>query len=82
VCWSPPGWIRTGSSRCTGITPDQHLVEQDATFAGVTASGAYPTFVRVVEMADFDLDLDEQFEFGLRHLLDGFAASLPALRLR
>ena len=31
---------------------------------------------------DFDLDLDEQFEFGLRHLLDGFAASLPGLRLR
>ncbi|MPZ85388.1 MAG: GntR family transcriptional regulator [Actinophytocola sp.] len=66
----------------TGITAEQHFLEQDATFADVTASGAYPTFVRVVETSDFDMDLDEQFEFGLRHLLDGFAASLLALRLR
>jgi AcrR family transcriptional regulator len=66
----------------TGVSSEEHLQAQDATFADATASGAYPTFVRVVQAADFDLDLDEQFEFGLRHLLDGFAASLPGLRLR
>jgi AcrR family transcriptional regulator len=66
----------------SGISGEQHLEAQDAVFADVTASGAYPTFVRVMRASDFDLDLDEQFEFGLRHLLDGFAASLPALRLR
>lgn len=66
----------------TGVTAEQHLLDQDATFADVVGSGAYPTFRRVVETADFDLDLDEQFEFGLRHLLDGFAAGLAALRLR
>jgi DNA-binding transcriptional regulator YhcF (GntR family) len=66
----------------TGVSSAEHLESQDATFADMTVSGAYPTFVRVVQTADFDLDLDEQFEFGLRHLLDGFAASLPGLRLR
>ena len=66
----------------TGISGEQHLETVDAAFADATASGAYPTFARVMRAADFDLDLDEQFEFGLRHLLDGFAASLPALRLR
>lgn len=66
----------------TGVTAEQHLREQDAMFADVAATGAFPTFARVVERSDFDLDLDEQFEFGLRHLLDGFAASLPGLRLR
>ena len=66
----------------SGISGEQHLEAQDAVFDDVTASGAYPTFVRVMRGADFDLDLEEQFEFGLRHLLDGFAASLPALRLR
>jgi DNA-binding transcriptional regulator YhcF (GntR family)/AcrR family transcriptional regulator len=66
----------------SGISGEQHLEAQDAVFDDVTASGAYPTFVRVMRAADFDLDLEEQFEFGLRHLLDGFAASLPALRLR
>jgi AcrR family transcriptional regulator len=66
----------------TGVSGEEHLDAQDAAFADVTASGAFPTFVRVMRVADFDLDLDEQFEFGLRHLLDGFAASLPGLRLR
>ena len=66
----------------TGISGEAHLDAQDMAFADLTASGAYPTFVRVMRAADFDLDLDEQFEFGLRHLLDGFAASLPELRLR
>jgi DNA-binding transcriptional regulator YhcF (GntR family) len=66
----------------TGVSGEEHLRAQDAMFADVTASGAYPTFVRVMRASDFDLDLDEQFEFGLRHLLDGFAASLPGLGLR
>ena len=66
----------------TGVSGEEHLEAQDTAFADVTASGAYPTFVRVMGATDFDLDLDEQFEFGLRHLLDGFAASLPGLRLR
>ncbi|HEV7646733.1 MAG TPA: TetR/AcrR family transcriptional regulator C-terminal domain-containing protein [Actinophytocola sp.] len=66
----------------SGVTLEQHLEAQDTAFADVTSSGGYPTFVRVMQASDFDLDLDEQFEFGLRHLLDGFTANLPGFRLR
>ena len=41
------------------------------------ASGPFPTFQAVVAGADFDLDLDEQFEFGLRLLLAGLAGLPP-----
>jgi len=61
----------------TGITNEQYLAGQDELFEELGSSGAYPTFARVAVSAGFDLDLDEQFEFGLKHLLDGFVASLP-----
>ena len=57
----------------TGITYNEFADTQDATFTEVISSGAFPTFQAVVTGADFDLDLDEQFEFGLRHLLAGLA---------
>ncbi len=57
----------------TGLTYEEFVGTQDAAFATLLASGAYPTFQAVVSASDFDLDLDEQFEFGLRHLLDGLA---------
>lgn len=60
----------------TGRTPEDHLAGQDAAFGRLVASGRFPHFAALATTADFDLDLDEQFEFGLRHLLDGFAASL------
>jgi DNA-binding transcriptional regulator YhcF (GntR family) len=61
----------------TGITNEQYLAEQDPLFEELSSTGAYPTFARVAMNAEFDLDLDEQFEFGLQHLLDGFVARLP-----
>lgn len=57
----------------TGITFSEFVDAQDAAFASVFTSGAYPTFQKVATSADFDLDLDEQFAFGLRHLLAGLA---------
>lgn len=57
----------------TGITYDEFVDRQGDTFAALMSSGAYPTFKTVATRADFDLDLDEQFEFGLRHLLAGLA---------
>lgn len=57
----------------TGITFTEFVDAQDAAFASVFTSGAYPTFQKVATSADFDLDLDEQFAFGLRHLLAGLA---------
>jgi AcrR family transcriptional regulator len=60
----------------TGRTFEDHVAEQDAAFGALAASGRFPHFAQLSATADFDLDLDEQFEFGLRHLLDGFAAGL------
>jgi DNA-binding transcriptional regulator YhcF (GntR family) len=57
----------------TGITFGEFVDGRDAAFAAVFASGAFPTFQEVATSADFDLDLDEQFSFGLRHLLAGLA---------
>jgi DNA-binding transcriptional regulator YhcF (GntR family) len=57
----------------TGLTFDEYIDTQNAALTALIASGAYPTFLAVASGSDFDLDLDEQFEFGLRHLLDGLA---------
>lgn len=57
----------------TGLTYDEFIDTRDTAFAAVMSSGAFPTFQAVAAGADFDLDLDEQFEFGLRHLLAGLA---------
>lgn len=59
----------------TGITYSEYVDEQGDRFAGLMSSGAFPTFQAVATRADFDLDLDEQFEFGLRHLLAGLAGA-------
>lgn len=57
----------------TGMTYDEFIDTQDAEFTALVASGAYPAFHAVAAASEFDLDLDEQFEFGLRHLLAGLA---------
>lgn len=63
----------------TGLTYNEFIDAQDATFGALMSSGAFPTFEVVAAASDFDLDLDEQFEFGLRHLLAGLAG-LPVAR--
>lgn len=57
----------------TGLTHKEFADSQDAAFTELMSSGAYPAFQVIAAGADFDLDLDEQFEFGLRHLLAGLA---------
>jgi DNA-binding transcriptional regulator YhcF (GntR family) len=61
----------------TGLTYDEFITTQDSTIAAVIAAGPFPTFQAVAVEADFDLDLDEQFEFGLRLLLAGLAGLPP-----
>lgn len=57
----------------TGLTFGEFIATQDTAIEAVMASGSFPTFQAVAAGADFDLDLDEQFEFGLRLLLAGLA---------
>jgi DNA-binding transcriptional regulator YhcF (GntR family) len=61
----------------TGLTYDEFVNAQDAAMTAMITSGAFPTFEAVAAGADFDLNLDEQFEFGLRLLLAGLAGLPP-----
>ena len=68
-----------GAEQETGLTFNEFVDAQDATFGALMSSGAFPVFEVVAAASDFALDLDEQFEFGLRHLLAGLAG-LPVVR--
>ncbi|KAA6223908.1 GntR family transcriptional regulator [Streptomyces albofaciens JCM 4342] len=67
----------------TGLSDEQWLDTQADALTRLIASGAYPTFARVVEgcgTAGYDLDLDALFALGLRSLLDGVSALVDAAR--
>ncbi|WP_030677594.1 TetR/AcrR family transcriptional regulator C-terminal domain-containing protein [Streptomyces rimosus] len=67
----------------TGLSDQQWLDTQTSALTRLIASGAYPTFARVVEScgaAGYDLDLDALFELGLRSLLDGLSALIDGGR--
>jgi hypothetical protein len=59
----------------TGLTADEWMITQEGQLREIAASGRLPAFGRVIEElgGDFDLDLDQLFEFGLSALLDGLA---------
>ncbi|GLZ38180.1 TetR/AcrR family transcriptional regulator C-terminal domain-containing protein [Actinokineospora sp. NBRC 105648] len=66
-------WEREAES-ATGLTDQEWLDNQQGAFERLMASGAYPTFARMTDDGvDFDMVLDELFEFGLLRLLDGLA---------
>jgi hypothetical protein len=49
---------------------------QAAAFQGITGSGRYPAFAKLLgsfQPDGYELDFDELFELGLRPLLDGLA---------
>jgi DNA-binding transcriptional regulator YhcF (GntR family) len=59
----------------SGLTDDQWMSGQEAALSALVADGRHPTFARVLSSMDFDLDLDQLFEFGLQRLLDGIVAA-------
>jgi hypothetical protein len=69
VCWVWCAWP-------VCLTDDEWMATQESAFAAMVAAGSTPTFAKVAADADFDLDLDELFEFGLAPLLDGLAMFL------
>ncbi|MEV5411246.1 TetR/AcrR family transcriptional regulator C-terminal domain-containing protein [Thermopolyspora sp. NPDC052614] len=62
--------------RDTGLTDEQWMQEQDATFSEVFSDGRYPILGRLATRCDVDLTLDSLFEFGLTRLLDGIEVLL------
>jgi AcrR family transcriptional regulator len=60
----------------TGLTDEQWMDSQAAAFQGITGSGRYPAFAKLLgsfQPDGYELDFDELFELGLRPLLDGLA---------
>lgn len=64
----------------TGKSPDEYLAEQEPGLVALTETGGFPIFARMVELDDFDFDLDVLFETGLRTLLDGVGHVLERSR--
>jgi DNA-binding transcriptional regulator YhcF (GntR family) len=59
----------------TGVDEEAWMRLHEPEFVALAATGAFPTFARILGELEggFDLDLDRVFEFGLGVLLDGFA---------
>ncbi|MEV0972755.1 TetR/AcrR family transcriptional regulator C-terminal domain-containing protein [Microtetraspora glauca] len=68
----------------TGMSEQQWMDAQEPTFGALLGSGSYPTVARILEGLgdDYDLHLDEFFEFGLQPLLDGLAVLIERERPR
>ena len=64
----------------TGVDEEGWMQSRGLEFAALAATGAFPTFARILgELSGgFDLDLDRLFEFGLGLLLDGFARAMAS----
>jgi AcrR family transcriptional regulator len=63
--------LEADAQQDTGMTSDQYLASQDASFTEVFASGRFP---HLAALGDDDvMDLDRLFEFGLQLHLDGVA---------
>jgi len=60
----------TQAQRDTGLTNDEWMDAQDASFRALIASGRYP-MLRHVAQQEFDFDFDAIFTYGLRRILDG-----------
>jgi hypothetical protein len=58
----------------SGMSSDEWMQTQSQTLRALGGSGAFGTFMNLVERSDLELDLDSLFEFGLARLLDGLEA--------
>lgn len=61
----------TQARQDTGITHEEWIQTEEPALESLLATGRYPAMARVVTGEEFDYDLDNVFEYGLRLLLDG-----------
>ncbi len=69
--------LEADAEAASGQTSDEWMAEQEPMLEALVADGRHPHFAQVLRDMEFDLDLDQLFEFGLQRLLDGIAA-MPA----
>jgi hypothetical protein len=62
-----------GAEQDSGLDNVQWFTAQEERFARITATGRFPTFLRLAMLGPdaVDFELDTLFEFGLTRLLDG-----------
>lgn len=68
------------AERDTGIDIEEWMRAHDARFAPVIQSGHFPHLSKLDNNPGVEFDLNDLFEFGLTHLLDGFAALIDGRR--
>lgn len=73
---------KTQAEANTGLSDEAWMDAQAASLSSLVASGRYPAFTTLIGQLDpgYELRLDDLFEFGLRTLLDGFAATIEGPR--
>ncbi len=59
----------------TGVDNEEWMDTQEPRLRAIVETGAFPVFTRYVSQ-DYDVNLDQLFEFGLGRLLDGLTALL------
>lgn len=60
----------------TGMSDGEWMDQNEPRFDAISAGGAYPLLDALSAGADFEVDLESLFEFGLRRTLDGIAAMI------
>ncbi|MFD7320138.1 TetR/AcrR family transcriptional regulator C-terminal domain-containing protein [Streptomyces sp. NPDC059875] len=60
----------------TGMSDGEWMDQNEPRFDAISAGGSYPLLDSLSEGADFEVDLESLFEFGLRRTLDGVAAMI------
>ena len=68
------------AARDTGLTSDEWMATQEGRLAALVGPETLPALRRLAQGEDFDLDLDQLFEFGLARLLDGVGLFLAGRR--
>ncbi|PPK69438.1 TetR/AcrR family transcriptional regulator C-terminal domain-containing protein [Actinokineospora auranticolor] len=63
-------WEREAEEQ-TGLTDDEWMSQNEGEFVRLLSSGDYPVFAAMVQDFDYDMRLDNLFEFGLLRMLDG-----------
>jgi hypothetical protein len=63
--------LEADAEEASGQSSDEWIAGQEPVLEKIVSEGQHPHFARVLRSIDFDLDLDQLFEFGVQRLVDG-----------
>ena len=65
------------AQRDTGLTSEEWSRQLGDTFDQIVVQSPFPALAELIDIPDFDLELDEVYEVGVALILDGLARRLP-----